>query len=82
VASVWELKPWWCQPWSILVTGLTVIAMSWWILHLWWISLATALAIGAWWILFLVLMPTAWRLELSRAPEAGMEPEKDRLGGA
>lgn len=19
--SIWQLKPWWCQPWSILLTG-------------------------------------------------------------
>jgi hypothetical protein len=60
-ASIWALKPWWCQPWSILLTGLTIIVASWWLLRLWWITLAVGLAIGLWWSLFLVLMPAAWK---------------------
>jgi hypothetical protein len=52
--------------------------MSWLILHRWWISLATAVAIGAWWFLFLVLMPAAWKLEQRRVAEPG----KDRQGEA
>jgi len=26
--AFWSLKPWWCQPWSILLTGVLVIAGS------------------------------------------------------
>ncbi|MFM6357615.1 MAG: DUF6737 family protein, partial [Planktothrix sp.] len=24
----WNYKPWWCQPWSILLTGITLILGS------------------------------------------------------
>ena len=61
--SVWDLKPWWCQPWSILLTGLAIVAGSWLVLRLWWVTTGVSLAIGAWWLLFLVLMPAAWRQE-------------------
>ena len=59
--SVWQLKPWWCQPWSILLTGLAVVVASWLLLHLWWLTAGVSVVIGAWWLLFLVLMPAAWK---------------------
>ncbi|MCP9929278.1 hypothetical protein KBY82_00605 [Cyanobium sp. AMD-g] len=59
--SVWELKPWWCQPWSIVLTGLFIVGVSWLVLHLWWLTTGVAVVIGAWWWLFLVLMPAAWK---------------------
>jgi hypothetical protein len=61
--SVWQLKPWWCQPWSILLTGVAIVAGSWFLLHLWWLSAGVSVVIAAWWLLFLVLMPAAWRQE-------------------
>ena len=64
--NLWALKPWWCQPWSILLTGTGVVAASWLLLGRWWISLPLALLVVAWWALFLVLVPTAWRQEQLR----------------
>jgi hypothetical protein len=55
--SIWQLKPWWCQPWSILLTGVLLIAGSWAWLHLWWVTVPVAAAVTLWWWLFLVLMP-------------------------
>lgn len=60
-APFWSLKPWWCQPWSILTTGASVIGVSWWTLHRLWISLPLSLAVVAWWLLFLVAVPAAYR---------------------
>ena len=59
--AFWSLKPWWCQPWSILLTGVLVIAGSWFLLHRWWISAPVAVAVLAWWGLFLVVVPAAYR---------------------
>lgn len=61
--SVWDLKPWWCQPWSILLTGLAIVTGSWMVLHLWWLTAGVSVVIAAWWLLFLVLMPAAWKQE-------------------
>jgi len=58
--AFWSLKPWWCQPWSILLTGLVISIGSWFFLHRLWITLPITLAILAWWILFLVLVPAAY----------------------
>ena len=59
--SVWDLKPWWCQPWSILLTGVMIILASWVALRLWWLTAGVSAVIAAWWLLFLVLLPAAWK---------------------
>ena len=70
VGSIWSLKPWWCQPWSILATGVIMPAASWWLLHRWWITLPVVGAVLIWWWLFLVLVPAAWRAEQAGQLEA------------
>jgi hypothetical protein len=62
-SSLWAHKPWWCQPWSILFTGILVPLASWLLLHRWWITLPLSLGVMAWWALFLVVVPAAWRRE-------------------
>lgn len=58
--SVWDYKPAWCQPWSIILTGITLMVLSWLILHNIWLSTAVALLIVAWWVYFLVIYPRAF----------------------
>lgn len=55
--NVWNYKPWWCQPWSIILTGITIISGSWLLFHTIWLSIIVALPITAWWVYFLVLYP-------------------------
>lgn len=59
--SIWAHKPWWCQPWSILITGLMMPTASWLLLQRWWITAALAAGVGVWWWLFLVLVPRAYQ---------------------
>ena len=63
--SIWTLKPWWCQPWSIVLTGLMVPTASWLLFHHWWITAPLAAGVGVWWWLFLVLVPRAYQNESS-----------------
>lgn len=70
--SLWALKPWWCQPWSILLTGIAAIAGSWLLLGRLWITLPCAALVLLWWWLFLVLVPSAYRAEVM----AGVPPER------
>ena len=66
-SSIWALKPWWCQPWSIVLTGSAVVAASlFWPGRLWF-SLLLAAGVVAWWLLFLVLVPAAWKREQEEA---------------
>ena len=72
--SLWDHKPWWCQPWTILTTGVVLISLSWLLLQRWWITGPFALAIGAWWWLFLVAVPSAYSQEASMAKR--LHPER------
>jgi hypothetical protein len=69
---VWALKPWWCQPWSILATGTAMDFCSWWLLRMPWLTGLLVLAVALWWWLFLVLMPAQWtemvRSQAEQAP--------------
>ena len=55
--NIWDYKPWWCQPWSILLTGLSIIIGSWLLLKTIWITVGISLVIFAWWIYFLIVYP-------------------------
>jgi len=70
--SLWALKPWWCQPWSILLTGIAAIAGSWLLLCRLWITIPGAALVLLWWWLFLVIVPRAYRAEA----RAGSPPER------
>ncbi|GJP42116.1 hypothetical protein CLOM_g1716 [Closterium sp. NIES-68] len=59
--NVWASKPFWCQPWTILLTGAVAVGMSWAILHFIFLTLIVAAAIGVWWLTFLVAYPAAYK---------------------
>jgi membrane protein YdbS with pleckstrin-like domain len=68
--SLWEMKPWWCQPWSILLTGAIVVAGSWVLLQNWWVTAPAALGVLTWWLLFLIVVPAGYEAELRAAQES------------
>ena len=58
--SVWDYKPGWCQPWSIILSGVTAISGSWLALHNIWLTAIVSSLVVAWWVYFLVLYPKAF----------------------
>ena len=56
----WELKPYWCQPWSIITFGILVLVSSWKIFNNILISLISAFFIMIWWVLFLIIAPISY----------------------
>ncbi|MEM1311209.1 MAG: DUF6737 family protein [Cyanobacteria bacterium P01_D01_bin.71] len=56
-SSVWDYKPWWCQPWSILLTGISIITGSWLLFHRYWLTGIVAVPILVWMSFFLVVYP-------------------------
>ena len=65
--SVWDYKPWWCQPWSIVLTGGTLIGGSWWLLKLVWVTLLVAIPVLIWMGFFLVIYPRLFKESLLQA---------------
>ncbi|ELS05484.1 hypothetical protein Xen7305DRAFT_00052300 [Xenococcus sp. PCC 7305] len=55
--NLWNFKPWWCQPWSIILTGVVIIAASWLVLKILWLTILVAIPILLWWFYFLVKYP-------------------------
>lgn len=72
--SLWATKPWWCQPWSIVLTGIIIPIVSWFLLHTIWLTSAAAVGVLLWWLLFLVLAPAAYQ-------QAAGEPGSERQPG-
>ncbi|WP_373478304.1 DUF6737 family protein [Geminocystis sp.] len=56
-SSIWKYKPWWCQPWSIILTGIVIIGGSWLLFQLIWLTALFFTLICLWWLLFLILIP-------------------------
>jgi hypothetical protein len=55
--NLWEHKPWWCQPWTIILTGITIVAGSWLLFQTIWLTLPIAILIVLWWTYFLIVVP-------------------------
>lgn len=53
----WNYKPWWCQPWSILLTGLTIISGSWLLFKTIWLTVIISIPILIWMGFFLLIWP-------------------------
>ncbi|KAL5217678.1 hypothetical protein ABZP36_018362 [Zizania latifolia] len=58
--SVWDTKPSWCQPWTILLSGAVAIAGSWLPIHSVVITAGVSFVICAWWYIFLYSYPKAY----------------------
>ncbi|MEM1366815.1 MAG: DUF6737 family protein [Cyanobacteria bacterium P01_H01_bin.15] len=59
--SMWQSKPWWCQPWTILLSGCGFVGGSWAVFEKWWITAPVSFAIAVWWFVFLYLVPKAYQ---------------------
>jgi hypothetical protein len=56
-SNLWESKPWWCQPWTIILTGIIIVAGSWLLFHTLWLTLPVTIVIVVWWTYFLIIVP-------------------------
>ncbi|GCA95029.1 MAG: hypothetical protein GPI90_15615 [Microcystis aeruginosa K13-05] len=63
--NVWDHKPRWCQPWSILLTGIALIAGCWFLTQRLWLTLLLSIPILLWWFVFLILYPRTLQQQLN-----------------
>jgi hypothetical protein len=61
--TVWSYKPWWCQPWSILLTGSSLILGSWGLFNRLWVTVIVAMPMLAWMGFFILVYPQLIRGE-------------------
>lgn len=55
--SPWKYKPWWCQPWSILLTGTMLIGGSWALAKTAWVTVLVAIPVLIWMGYFVIIWP-------------------------
>jgi cytochrome bd-type quinol oxidase subunit 2 len=67
MVNPWQYKPWWCQPWSILLTGLGLVAAAWQLGHQLWLTGLVALPISLWMGYFLLVWPRLMQPYLTQA---------------
>lgn len=72
----WQFKPWWCQPWSIALTGVMLILGSWIIWHRMWLTVTLAVPLGTWMGYFLIVWPQAMQSYLSDTSLTDSDGEK------
>ena len=60
--SFWNSKPYWCQPWSIIMFGILVLIFSWKLFSNIIFTLFIGIFVFVWWILFLILVPNSYQL--------------------
>lgn len=69
-SSIWKYKPWWCQPWSILLTGIGIIGGSWLLFQRIWLTALFFTLISLWWFLFLILIPYLFTRQETLTPKS------------
>ncbi|AAP99920.1 MULTISPECIES: DUF6737 family protein [Prochlorococcus] len=60
----WDSKPKWCQPWSIIITGVLSIIIIFVTFKNFWLTIIASFLITLWWILFLFIAPMIYNIEL------------------
>jgi hypothetical protein len=78
----WSHKPWWCQPWSILLTGITLMGGSWVLWKTIWVTVVVSLPVLIWMSFFLLLWPQLMKnsgLLPEQLPEASQRMENPHL---
>ncbi|KAI4301245.1 hypothetical protein L6164_034541 [Bauhinia variegata] len=78
--SVWDTKPSWCQPWTITLTGVSIIGISWLVLHSVVITSVVLLLVCAWWYIFLYSYPKAYSEMIAERRERVTSGVEDTFG--
>jgi hypothetical protein len=68
--SIWNCKPWWCQPWSIILTGILLISGSWVLLNNLWITIFVAIPVLTWMIYFVLIFPKLAIASIEKDPSS------------
>lgn len=55
--SPWKYKPWWCQPWSIILTTVTLISGSWLLFKTIWLTILISIPLLIWMGFFVLVWP-------------------------
>ena len=74
--SVWAAKPLWCQPATIVASGIGVVAGVEALAHAWWLTGPAVVGVGAWWYLFLGVYSMQYKDLLAAARQGDAAAER------
>jgi hypothetical protein len=73
----WSDKPRWCQPWTILLTGFSIIGGSWLLFHRIWVTGLVTIPLGVWMGFFVLLWPKLMREAMAAEAQGKSMPQRD-----
>jgi hypothetical protein len=53
----WDYKPWWCQPWTIVLTSAILIGGSWLLFKVIWFTIVVSIPVLTWMSFFVFIWP-------------------------
>ncbi|KAG6553295.1 hypothetical protein Mapa_005029 [Marchantia paleacea] len=78
--SVWDTKPAWCQPWTIVTTGVGVVGGSWLTFQNIFVTGGACFLIGVWWFSFLYAYPLAYSEMIAERRKMVKDGDEDTYG--
>ncbi|EPS62257.1 hypothetical protein M569_12536, partial [Genlisea aurea] len=78
--TVWETKPSWCQPWTITLTGISIISLSWLSFRSVALTSAAAALVFLWWYAFLYSYPKAYSEMIAERRKKANAGSEDTCG--
>ncbi|BBN05845.1 hypothetical protein MPTK1_3g16400 [Marchantia polymorpha subsp. ruderalis] len=78
--SVWDTKPAWCQPWTIVTTGLGVVGGSWLTFQNIFVTGGACFLISVWWFSFLYAYPLAYSEMIAERRKMIKDGNEDTFG--
>ena len=74
--SVWDYKPWWCQPYTILATGLVIVRLTYQVSNGSWLwTGGVACCVAWWWYTFLIVYPAEFEVYMNDADQRDLPSE-------
>ena len=62
IHDFWEETPLWCQPWSIILTGIIIFIITYFLFDIIILQIFISICILAWWYIFLFIAPKAYNI--------------------
>jgi len=78
--NVWDTKPVWCQPWTIVLTGVIGISLSWLVIKSTVVTGIVVVLVAAWWYLFLYTYPLAYTEMIAERRRKQKNGSEDTFG--
>ncbi|KAG0589854.1 hypothetical protein M758_1G051300 [Ceratodon purpureus] len=78
--NVWDTKPVWCQPWTIVLTGVIGVSLSWLVIKSAIVTGIVTVLVAGWWYVFLYTYPLAYTAMIAERRQKQRNGTEDTYG--